>query len=213
MGNYDFYKSKGHKGGIHISLTKRIFSYILGLVVLSFGITCTIKAGIGTGAWDALNVGLSKHLFTVGTWVILVGFILILINAILLKAKPDFFAILSIVIVGLGVDSWLLLLTSFSIEFFIWRYLIFGVGVFCLTLGIAIYLQANFAPVPIDNLMIAIHKRFGLRMGAAKTVGELLALTLAIVFKGPIGVGTIIVTFAIGPLLHFLHPLVQRIVK
>ncbi|MBM7571592.1 YczE/YyaS/YitT family protein [Aquibacillus albus] len=190
----------------------RIFSYVLGLLILSFGVTCTIKSTIGTGAWDALNVGLSKILFTVGTWVIIVGIILIIINATILKAKPDFYAIITILIVGLGVDGWLYLLQPFTPQTFVSKYGTFIIGLLFLTLGISIYLQAKFAPVPIDNLMIAIHKRFGVRMSIAKTIGELLALTFAILFKGPIGIGTILVTILIGPLIHVIHPRIEKLV-
>ncbi|MFP3338738.1 hypothetical protein R0J91_12205, partial [Micrococcus sp. SIMBA_131] len=65
---------------------KRFLFYVVGLFVLTAGITLTIKSDIGAGAWDALNVGLSETIgFTVGSWVIIVGMILIIVNAILMR--------------------------------------------------------------------------------------------------------------------------------
>ncbi|WP_226038230.1 YczE/YyaS/YitT family protein [Aquibacillus saliphilus] len=189
----------------------RALMYIIGLIILSLGVTLTIKSDMGIGAWDALNVGLSTIMFTVGTWVILVGIILIIINSILLKHKPDLYALITIFVVGFGVDFWLIVFKNFNPQNFGLKILIFSLGMFLLALGISVYLQAKFAPVPIDNLMIAIHTRFGVRMSVAKTIGELIALTFALIFKGPIGIGTILVTFLIGPIIHVLHPRIEKI--
>lgn len=193
--------------------TARILSYIFGLIILSFGITLTIKSQIGTGAWDALNVGLARIIFTVGTWVILVGIILIIINAILLKKRPDFYALITIVIVGLNIDFWLFILNPLDPKTWLMKFIIFSVGLVLLAFGITVYLQAKFAPVPIDNLMIAIHTRFGVSISVAKTIGELIALTFAFIFKGPIGIGTILVTLLIGPIIHFFYPRVEKFIS
>lgn len=190
----------------------RILSYIIGLLILSLGITITIKSDMGAGAWDALNVGLSKLFFTVGTWVIIVGIILIFVNAFLLKSKPDFYSLITVFIVGLGIDTWLLLFAWLNPETLPLKLLVFLIGLVLLAFGISVYLQAKFAPVPIDNLMIAIHTRFGVNMSIAKTIGELLALLFAFLFNGPIGIGTILVTFLVGPIIHFFHPKMERLV-
>jgi uncharacterized protein len=192
--------------------SSRLLSYIIGLIILSFGVTLTIKSDIGTGAWDALNVGLSKIIFTVGTWVGIVGIILIVINAILLKKRPDFYALITIFIVGFGIDLWLLLLKPLDLHSWLMKFLIFAIGLALLALGISTYLQAKFAPVPIDNLMLAIHTRFGIRISVAKTIGECLAFVFALVFKGPIGIGTILVTLLIGPIIHFFYPRIEKLI-
>lgn len=46
---------------------------------------------------------------------------------------------------------------------------------------------------------------------AAKTIGEVGALLLALLFAGPIGLGTIIITFAIGPLIQLCNPRVHAV--
>src|SRR3989337_2588400 len=88
------------------SWKKRLIIYLLGLVTLALGIALAIRAGIGTGAWDALNVGLERHLgLTVGSWVILVGLIMVLINAVLTKSKPEFTALITVFVIGPFVDA------------------------------------------------------------------------------------------------------------
>ncbi len=192
--------------------TKRVICYIFGLMIMSLGVTLTIKANVGVGAWDALNVGLSKYAFTVGSWVIIIGVILIVINAVLMKRKPDLYAFFTIVIVGLYVDGWLFVFKSFQMDSLVFQVSLFLLGMCVLALGVTIYLQAKFAPNPVDNLMIALHTRFHMKLGLAKTVGEVIAFIFALLVKGPIGFGTIVITIFIGPIVQFFYPKVEGII-
>ncbi|MDQ0484108.1 YczE/YyaS/YitT family protein [Guptibacillus hwajinpoensis] len=191
---------------------KRFLFYVIGLFILTAGVTFTIKSDIGAGAWDALNVGLSDTFgLTVGSWVIIVGIILIIINAFLMKAWPDFLALITIVVTGAFIDFWLItVFKNWQIQDVFMAYAVFVAGVILIALGIAIYLQAKFAVIPIDGLMLAIHSKTGLSIRTSKTVGELLALLAALLFSGPIGVGTIIITFGIGPLVQFFYPTFEK---
>ena len=191
---------------------KRFLFYVVGLFILTAGITLTIKSDIGAGAWDALNVGLSETIgFTVGSWVIIVGVILIIVNAILMRAWPDFFALITIIVTGLFIDFWLLtLFADWTITDVFIAYAVFAIGMILVGLGIAIYLQAKFAVIPIDGLMLAIHHKTGLSIRTSKTIGELLALLAAVILGGPIGIGTLAITFGIGPLVQFFYPTFEK---
>ena len=191
---------------------KRFLFYVIGLFILTSGVTLTIKSDIGAGAWDALNVGLSHTIgMTVGSWVIIVGIILIIVNAILMRAWPDFLALITIIVTGVFVDFWLItVFENWQIQDVFVAYAVFAAGMILIALGIAIYLQAKFAVIPIDGLMLAIHRKTGLSIRTSKTVGELLALLAAVLFSGPIGIGTIIITFGIGPLVQFFYPTFEK---
>ena len=193
----------------------RIVFFLLGLVFLSLGISLTIKSGFGSGAWDALNVGLSETIgFTPGTWVVLVGILLILLNAFLLKSRPDFGAIITLLLTGVFIDFWLLqIFAELELAGVFASAGVFLGGVLGMGLGIATYIQAKLPLSPIDNLMMAIHKRFGFNLMISKTIGELTALTLAFIFGGPIGIGTLIVTFAVGPLIQFISPHIEGLMN
>jgi uncharacterized membrane protein YczE len=194
--------------------TVRLLSYIVGLTILSFGACLTIKANIGVGAWDALNVGLSStYGLTVGSWVFIVGILLIIINAFLQKKRPDLLAVITIILVGLLFDFWLLVVFSQWVIEAPYGFIVFAVGLIILAIGLSMYIQSNLALIPIDNLMYSIHKRTGVNLMIAKTIGEVTALVLALLFGGPIGVGTILITFLIGPLMQWFVPKIQRLQK
>ncbi|WP_102347772.1 YczE/YyaS/YitT family protein [Bacillus sp. Marseille-P3661] len=187
---------------------QRLFMYLSGIVIIAFSIALIVKVDVGAGAWDALNVGLSQVIgFTVGTWVFIIGFLLIFFNAWLMKVKPQYLAMITVVINGLVIDFWLyIVFQNIYIESLYVRVGLFIIGTITLAIGISMYLQAKFPPVPIDNLMIAIQRRTGVNLMIAKTIGEISALVLALIFQGPIGFGTIVITLLLGPIIQFFFP-------
>ncbi|WP_188208149.1 YczE/YyaS/YitT family protein [Alkalibacillus aidingensis] len=181
-----------------------IVCYVLGMLTLSFGVTMLILSGLGVGAWDALFVGLSELIgLTVGSWIFIVGILLIIINAYLLKDRFDYSAIITIFLIGVFIDFWLLIVfDGVTVSDFVARIALFILGIICMGAGIGSYLQLDFARNPIDNLMMAVHKRLGLSLAVSKSGLEILILIIAFFIGGPVGVGTIIVAFGIGPLVQ-----------
>ncbi len=93
-----------------MTLFYRSVFFIIGLLIMTFGICLTIKADLGAGAWDALNVALSEEIgLTIGKWVMIDGAILIIVNSILVKRKPEFLSLITIIFIGSLVDFWMLI--------------------------------------------------------------------------------------------------------
>ncbi|MGD7044882.1 YczE/YyaS/YitT family protein [Jeotgalibacillus proteolyticus] len=183
-------------------LTLGLF-YTIGLVLLSFGISMMILADLGAGPWDALYVALADQIgLTVGTWILITGFALMAVNAALMRKMPDFYAVITIFIMGFFIDFWLLFVfADLQAAEVLTRSLMLGSGILIIAAGVSVYLQANFAKNPIDGLMVAVHFRTGLSLSRSKTVLEVAVLVVALLIGGPIGVGTVIVAFGIGPLI------------
>lgn len=196
-----------------MSFIKRLLFWLLGVIILSLGASLTIKANMGVGAWDALNVGLSRiYGLTVGSFVIIIGIILLFVNAVLLKSRPDYMAVFTFFIIGSLIDFWMLVvLRNFEPNEFMFKLVTLVVGLLIIGLGVAMYLQPKFPLNPIDNFMMAVSKRLGVSLVVAKTIGELLALVLALIVKGPIGFGTIIVTIGIGPSIQLFIPFIEKV--
>jgi uncharacterized membrane protein YczE len=205
----DFERNRGNslKNNIIISLF-----YIIGLTFLSFGISVMILADLGAGAWDAMYVGLSELTgLSVGTWILLIGVFLIFLNSLILKKMPEFLSVITILIIGSLIDFWLLIVfSSFSSDDFTLRVVMFISAILIIALGISCYLQSNFARNPMDTLMMAIQFRTGKSLAFSKTIMEFTVLIIAFLLSGPIGVGTLIVTFSIGPLIQlFIRPITK----
>jgi uncharacterized protein len=198
-----------------MALFYRFLFFIIGLSIMTFGVCLTIKAELGAGAWDALNVALTDLLgLTIGTWIIIDGAVLVVVNSILVMRRPEVLSILTIILIGSLVDLWMFFVfESLDVNGLLLKVVTLILGIFIIGLGAAIYLQAKFPSSPIDSFMMAIRERFRVNLMVAKTIGELIALVPALILQGPIGIGTIIITFTIGPFVQLCFPYFEKLMN
>ncbi|MGM9988453.1 MAG: YitT family protein [Bacillaceae bacterium] len=196
-----------------LPLAARIIFYFLGLLILTLGASLILKCQLGAGAWDALAAAQSRLSgLKVGYWIWINGIILLFVNAWLLKARPQYSAIITFVLIGTLVNWWMydiLYAVTPTTNVGQWAFLIGGILI--LSLGVSFYLQVNLPSNPIDMLMVAIHQRFGLSLGMSKMIGEIMAFIVAFILAGPIGIGTVVVTICIGPIVQYLFPFTKRV--
>ncbi|SCC33027.1 hypothetical protein GA0061094_4028 [[Bacillus] enclensis] len=194
-------------------MMRRSLFFTIGLFILTLGVSLIIKSGLGASAWDALAVGQSRMFgITVGTAVFINGIVLIALNAVIMKKRPDILATATIFVIGLLIDFWLLIvLAEFAPSMLINQFIALGFGILTVGLGVAIYLQAKFPASPMDTLMVAIHTRFGLNLRNSRILSEGFALTLAFLFRGDIGIGTILVTVLLGFVVQYLYPIFEQL--
>ncbi|GAB1805888.1 YczE/YyaS/YitT family protein [Priestia megaterium] len=186
--------------------------YVGGILLLTLGIALTIQSNLGASPFDALLVGLSLNVgLSVGSWEMILASVLICVNALLSKQKPEVLGLLTAFITGLGIDVWLFLLESWA-PFEMWysKLCCFGIGLIIIGVGTSAYLHTNFAPIPIDRLTLIIQRLVKTNLFLARTLIYFTFLLAAMILNGPIGVGTLLTVFLGGMLLNFFMPITKR---
>ncbi|MFD2925891.1 YczE/YyaS/YitT family protein [Halobacillus naozhouensis] len=196
---------------MHATIRRMTF-YFLGIIILTFGIALTIQSRLGTSPFDALLVGLFRTFgLTVGSWEIVVGLTMILFNALAEKRRPEYLALLTSLMTGVSIDAWLFAIDGWAVpETLLTKATCLGIGVVTSALGIAINLQADFAPNPFDRSMLVVRNLTGWNVSVSRAAISIVLVLLAALFNGAIGVGTIIITFLSGVLIHLFTPYVSR---
>ncbi|WP_082234423.1 YczE/YyaS/YitT family protein [Halobacillus massiliensis] len=196
-----------------IRARQRTLFYICGIIIMTLGIALTIHSQLGTSPFDALLVGLFRTFgLTIGSWEIVVGFSMILFNAIAEKKKPEYFAVITSLVTGLFIDVWVFSTQSWiHPDTLVTQFICLGFGIFFAGLGIAINLQADFAPNPFDRTMLVVKNLTGLNVSISRALISLVLTIIAFVFNGPIGVGTVIIMLFSGILIHFFMPYIARL--
>lgn len=182
--------------------TIRWFVFFTGLMVMGLGVSLTIKGQrFGVGSWDVLHIGLFNKLgLSIGLWSIIMGLIIITVSSIGLRELPKLGTFLNMLFVGLFIDffNWLLPDPStFSIQF-----IDFIFGVLLLAIGCGIYISANLGAGPRDTLMLLAVKKLNFSVRSARTVMEVGVAVIGFLLGGPIGIGTIIMAFGLGPVIQ-----------
>ncbi|PGS55938.1 YitT family protein [Bacillus sp. AFS041924] len=187
--------------------------YVLGILILALGVSITILSELGTGPFDALLVGLSKNVgFTVGSWEIIIALLLICLNSLLKRQRPEFLGLVTAFITGVGIDMWLFILHNFlTPEFWYSKVIWFGIGLIVSGLGTSTYLHTNFAPIPVDRLTLIIRELTKTNLFISKTFIYIVFLIMALIFKGPIGVGTLLTVCFGGLILNYFMPITKKV--
>jgi uncharacterized membrane protein YczE len=120
--------------------------------------------------------------------------------------------LLTAFITGIGIDMWLFLLHSLiTPELWYSKVSCFGIGLVIIGLGTATYLQTNFAPIPIDRLTLIIQELSRTNLFLSRSFIYLVFLILAMLFNGPIGIGTLLSVCLGGLLLHYFMPFTEKV--
>ncbi|VEI05205.1 YczE/YyaS/YitT family protein [Kurthia zopfii] len=176
--------------------------FIGGLAILACGVALTIKGQrYGVGSWDVLHVGLYKNLgLTIGTWSIILGLIIIILSAIILKEKPRVGTIANMLLTGTFIDFFNAIIPDVHTAGA--QLACFVAGVIILGIGDAIYITANLGAGPRDSLMLIAVEKMKLSITVARTGMEFIVAVAGYLIGGPIGLGTVIMVFVLGPVIQ-----------
>ncbi|MGM9944830.1 MAG: YitT family protein [Lysinibacillus sp.] len=177
--------------------------FFLGIVILALGVAFTIKAKmIGVGSWDVLHIGLANTLgLTIGTWSIIVGLIILAIDSMFMKRLPKIGTFLDMFLAGIFIDIFNFLLPT--VDGFFPQLIAFCVGLVLLGFGCGMYIVANLGVGPRDALMLLFTNKLGWSVGKARTIMEVTVAIVGFLLGGPIGIGTVIMSFALGPIVQW----------
>ncbi|MGN7413278.1 YczE/YyaS/YitT family protein [Paenibacillus sp. SAF-068] len=188
--------------------------FVAGILILTLGISITIQSDLGTSPFDALLVGLSQHVgLSVGSWEVIIAFLLIGCNSLLKQQKPEFMGLVTAFITGVGIDLWLYVSKSLiTPEVWYSKLMTFVIGLVIISIGTAIYLQTNFAPIPVDRLTLILHEITRTPLFVSRTFIYFVFLILAFLLSGPIGLGTLLTVCFAGLLLQFIMAHTKKII-
>jgi uncharacterized protein len=192
---------------------RRLFVVICGLFIMSVGIVCTYRSGLGLGPWDTLHQGISRHTpLTFGQAGILVGGLIVLVS-LLLRVRPNVATLLNMILIGVFVDLQLRMnwLPDLSMTLLLVRLIVDILGVFLMGLGTAFYIAPRMGAGPRDGLMLRLTILTKVRIALVRASLECLALLIGFLLGGMIGVGTLLFAFGVGPSVETGLCLVEKL--
>jgi uncharacterized membrane protein YczE len=186
-------------------MTRRLAQLYVGLVLYGISLALMVRAQLGLDPWDVLHEGLANRLpLTFGQVVIVVG-ALVLLAWIPLRQRPGLGTISNVFVIGLAVDAALAVLPA--PEPMAWRITFLAAGVVLNSVATAAYIGARLGPGPRDGLMTGLVARTRRSVRIVRTSIELSVLAGGWLLGGTVGLGTVLYAISIGPLVHFLLPL------
>ena len=185
---------------------------LLGLVLFGVGLWLGLVAELGVGPWDVLTGGLADLLGTSFGRTSIVVSVVVLLIGMAAGVRPGLGTLLNVVVIGVTIDVLLAspLLAGLGDGPLLLRFAVVLLGIAVVAVGSALYLGAHLGPGPRDGLMVAIHARTGWPVGAARAALECAVLVAGVLLGGPVGVGTVLFAFGIGPAVQLAFRLLRQ---
>lgn len=174
---------------------------IVGLAGFAFSVTLMVRSGLGLGPWDAFHVGLSRRMgISIGTASIIVG-VLIVAGSWFIGVRPGVGTLANMLLIGLFIDLMLGVMPHAPG---------WGVGLVMHLAGIVIcglftgfYMASGMGNGPRDGLIVGLCLRTGRSILLVRTLVEVSALGVGWMLGGPVGLGTLLFAFGIGPAMQW----------
>ena len=171
---------------------KRLIVAILGVVFLGFGVGMGTAAQLGSDCLASFNEAFSSTTgwLSFGQMSAFVQIIMIIITFLMYRKNIGVGTIIAVVLISCPIDfAYQLIKPSQSLTINI---LIVLAGVILISLGAVMIIHADLGMGPYEAFMYIFVRRFNIKFTYVKYVCDAAFLFLAVVFKGYIGLGTII---------------------
>lgn len=170
------------------SLIKRWIVYIIGMYILSLGVSLAITAGIGISPQSAFQRVFVVHIdwLTQGRANFILECIMLVLAFLVYRKGFKLYHIMGLVasaIFAVCLDFNLSLTFAYlDLNAYWTKLLTLVVGDAFLAFGVFLMLQSEVVLMPIDNFVNAVQLRTGFKWGNVKTCFDLTLLTLALIF-------------------------------
>jgi len=209
---------------INLNLTKRVIVFILGLFIMSLGITLSVKADIGISPISCIPYIYSqKFTLSIGEFTIILNTSFMIIQMLILRKKYEIFQLVqfpAVIFFGYCIDITMSLLENLYPTNYVEQLVLCLVACMFLAFGILLLIKTRITYLPLEGLVLILSQIFNKEFGKVKIFMDSLMLTIGIIsslifFSELIGIreGSVIAALLIGALIKFYSiklPFIER---
>ncbi|QCR20884.1 hypothetical protein C1N71_14255 [Agrococcus sp. SGAir0287] len=192
---------------------RRLVQLVVGLWLYGVGIALMVRAEIGVSPWDVLTLGIQRQTGLGFGLVIVLTSVVVLLLWIPLRQRVGVGTLLNGLLVGPFAELTLAIVPPVpTADPATWwfRAPLFLVGLVTLAVATGMYITARFGPGPRDGLMTGVVRVTGWPIWVVRTLIEGSVLVVGLLLGGPVGVGTLVFAFGVGPLVGRALPWFER---
>lgn len=196
---------------------KRIIAVIIAVIFMGLAISFLIRVDLGTDPCTTLNLGVSSRLgISLGTWQVIFNAILFLIVIIFDRSQLGWGTVASMLLIGYSTDffTWLFnkiipenIYTNMAVKILV---LIPALVIFIFSA--AVYMAVELGSSPYDAIVFVIAsrvKRVSFRF--IRIAWDMSAALIGYMLGSTIGLVTVVMAFALGPVITFVKRRINRI--
>lgn len=194
---------------------------LIGVILIGLGAAILETGGVGVDPYTALNIGISEKIgWSLGAYQLLSNAILFIPVLIFARSYIGVGTLINMTLTGFFIQVFAALLAPLAVApgNHAMAALFFAIGILVFAFGASGYISAGVGTAPYDAIAPIIVDRTGRKYQRVRVPQDLIVLGGALLVSGPVGVGTIMTAFFVGPLIaffsaHINEPFVDRLTK
>lgn len=185
---------------------KRTAIMFLSILLMGFAVSVFSYSGMGVDPFTALNMSISAKLgVSFGLFQMCMNGAVLLLVAFTSKKLINLGTVVNMVGVGYICEFFTsiydrLLPQEIS---FVSQLIFMALGVFLLSLSASLYFNCNLGVSPYDALGFVMEDNVKIKYKWSRVITDLLCTGVAFALGGPIGIGTVVTAFCMGPIIAF----------
>ncbi len=192
---------------------KRMGIMTMSILLMGFSVSVFSYSGMGVDPYTALNMSVSEILgISFGFWqMCLNGAILVLVGFVS-KKLISVGTVFNMIGVGYVCEFFTNIYDAIlpAEKTFLVRIICMALGVFLLSLSASLYFNCNLGVSPYDALGFVMEEKTKLKYKWCRVATDLICTASAIVMGGPVGVGTVVTAFFMGPVVSFCDNTISK---
>lgn len=192
--------------GVRAGYALRFMWVVVGVALIGVGSGLLRAIDAGVDPYTAANIGISRMLgMDLGAYQLLSNAVLFIPMLIWGRRYIGVGSLVNMVFAGYAVQWFSGLFAAVLVQPIppAWEVVLFVVGICTFALGASLYMTAALGTAPYDAIAPIIVGATGAKYRVVRMIQDVFFLTLAVVFHGAVGIGTIVTAFFAGPLIEF----------
>ena len=185
---------------------KRMAIMFMSILLMGFAVSVFLYSGMGVDPFTALNMSISAKLgISFGFLQMCVNGVVLVLVALTANRLINVGTIVNMVGVGYVCEFFTSIYNQLLPQEnpFAVRLVLMALGVFLLSLSASLYFNCNVGVSPYDALGFVMEEKTKLKYRWCRVVTDLICTGVAFLLGGPIGIGTVVTAFFMGPVISF----------
>ncbi len=196
---------------------KRTVIMFMSIILMGFAVSVFSYSGMGVDPFTALNMSISAKLgVSFGLFQMCMNGLVLLLVAFTSKHLISLGTVVNMVGVGYVCEFFTSIYNEILPEEipFSAQLVFMALGVFLLSLSASLYFNCNMGVSPYDALGFVMEENIKLKYKWSRVITDLVCTLIAILLEGPIGIGTVVTAFFMGPVIAFCDTAIsQKVLK
>lgn len=192
---------------------KRTVIMFMSIILMGFAVSVFSYSGMGVDPFTALNMSISAKLgVSYGLFQMCMNGVVLVLVALTSKHLISLGTVVNMIGVGYVCEFF----TSIYKEIlpaeisFSAQLIFMALGVFLLSLSASLYFNCNMGVSPYDALGFVMEDNIKLKYKWSRVITDLICTLIALVLDGPIGIGTVVTAFCMGPVIAFCDTRISK---